>query len=453
MNIFRILAQGDGSINEPNISAFLGYLLNPNEDHGLGSYFLEQFLEQHFVFCNSLNESKNEKTSVNSIYNSLNGVYPLTSKFEIKVFFEQAFKDQDDQNKEVVDIILLLYKIANDGKTETQFINYLKKERDLEHIFLIEVKVKDTSTKKGKNADLGQLEKQIEKSRDKLKTLKDNYSTFDFENKLSAIFVSTGKQSEESNESDKAQKAFVKSYNYDKIQSIPKSHIFWNKPINTNSLLDIYEEKNSILYHSKKKLALVENTEEIEIDEKWRSIQDILNDMIFSDSMRQMALPPYTIDTIKSFLDFIYCGFSYKIKMPPIKARYKDFEEFSKNCSAYLALEKNEIILNIHNQLIHHLYKYNRDERRLDIYSTNTIRYNAPKSNTKAFHISIKGKNKLQIFYKSNVILRLNNVFESTLARTDKLDCWIVDFNYLEENIQELLDIFNKSINYTISTL
>lgn len=33
MNIFKILASGHGSISETNISAFLGYLLNPNEDH------------------------------------------------------------------------------------------------------------------------------------------------------------------------------------------------------------------------------------------------------------------------------------------------------------------------------------------------------------------------------------------------------------------------------------
>jgi len=29
MNIFRILSSNDGSINEPNVSSFLAYLLNP----------------------------------------------------------------------------------------------------------------------------------------------------------------------------------------------------------------------------------------------------------------------------------------------------------------------------------------------------------------------------------------------------------------------------------------
>ena len=40
MNIFKILASGNGTIKEPSVSAFLGYLLNPKEDHGLGDAFL-----------------------------------------------------------------------------------------------------------------------------------------------------------------------------------------------------------------------------------------------------------------------------------------------------------------------------------------------------------------------------------------------------------------------------
>ena len=45
MNIFKTLASGSGSINEPNVSAFLGYLLNPKEDHGLGDAFLKKIFE------------------------------------------------------------------------------------------------------------------------------------------------------------------------------------------------------------------------------------------------------------------------------------------------------------------------------------------------------------------------------------------------------------------------
>ena len=44
MNIFRILSSNDGSINEPNVSSFLAYLLDPNEDHGLSSLLLQEIL-------------------------------------------------------------------------------------------------------------------------------------------------------------------------------------------------------------------------------------------------------------------------------------------------------------------------------------------------------------------------------------------------------------------------
>ncbi len=42
MNIFKILARGDGNLKEPNLSAVLSYLLNPDEDHGLADSLLRE---------------------------------------------------------------------------------------------------------------------------------------------------------------------------------------------------------------------------------------------------------------------------------------------------------------------------------------------------------------------------------------------------------------------------
>ncbi len=42
MNIFKILASGDGNLKEPNISAFFAYLLNPKEDHRLDDLLLRK---------------------------------------------------------------------------------------------------------------------------------------------------------------------------------------------------------------------------------------------------------------------------------------------------------------------------------------------------------------------------------------------------------------------------
>lgn len=44
MNIFKVLASGEARLKEPNVSAFLAFLLHPTESHGLGSKFLERFL-------------------------------------------------------------------------------------------------------------------------------------------------------------------------------------------------------------------------------------------------------------------------------------------------------------------------------------------------------------------------------------------------------------------------
>ncbi len=140
MNIFKILANGDGSINEPNVSAFLGYLLNPYEDHGLGHLFLHRFLNKYF-------EKDNQDK----------GVYFQTDKYDYEILFEQAFIDENKEikNKEIVDIVILCFE-NNKGKTKEQITqNILKKENKIEHkieqeikhIFLIENKIKDSSKK------------------------------------------------------------------------------------------------------------------------------------------------------------------------------------------------------------------------------------------------------------------------------------------------------------------
>lgn len=45
MNIFNVLSQGKSRLHEPSISAMLGYLLDPNQDHGLRDTFLRSFLK------------------------------------------------------------------------------------------------------------------------------------------------------------------------------------------------------------------------------------------------------------------------------------------------------------------------------------------------------------------------------------------------------------------------
>jgi hypothetical protein len=44
MNIFTVLSQGKGRLNEENLSAMLGFLLSPTQTHGFGDTFLRLFL-------------------------------------------------------------------------------------------------------------------------------------------------------------------------------------------------------------------------------------------------------------------------------------------------------------------------------------------------------------------------------------------------------------------------
>lgn len=65
MNIFNVLSQGKGSINEENMSAMLAFLLLDSQTHGLGNVFLKRFLmlisekANHMVDFNNLINDKN----------------------------------------------------------------------------------------------------------------------------------------------------------------------------------------------------------------------------------------------------------------------------------------------------------------------------------------------------------------------------------------------------------
>lgn len=51
MNLFTVLSQGRGRLNEDNLSAMLGYLLAPSQTHGLGDSFLRPFLHSLGEAC------------------------------------------------------------------------------------------------------------------------------------------------------------------------------------------------------------------------------------------------------------------------------------------------------------------------------------------------------------------------------------------------------------------
>lgn len=86
MNIFKVLSRGHGRVSETNVSAFIGFLLNPNEQHGLGKEFLSRFLE----VIKSKIEEDNEVFS--SIYVNDQISKELVQKFNIDIAIEKLYK-------------------------------------------------------------------------------------------------------------------------------------------------------------------------------------------------------------------------------------------------------------------------------------------------------------------------------------------------------------------------
>ncbi len=213
MNIFKTLASGSGSINEPNVSAFLGYLLNTKEDHGLGDTFLRKFLEPLLKENNS-SGLKGRNLSIRS-------------NFEMEVILEQAFKKDSDSNddnnsddsKQIVDIVILCYeKESQQGQFLAEEIIKQKKDgkRDkLKHIFLIENKINDGSVTPK------QLENQFKQTIDKLIEL----DIKNAEELVSVIFVTPeGKNSKEAfsnfDETNNKKRLFWHTNNGDSISKI-----------------------------------------------------------------------------------------------------------------------------------------------------------------------------------------------------------------------------------------
>ncbi|MBO5532235.1 MAG: PD-(D/E)XK nuclease family protein [Fibrobacter sp.] len=64
MNIFKILSSYDGSIKEPNISSFLAYLLDLDEDHGLSDLLLmsviQEFKNKNPLFFGKIKKNLNQ---------------------------------------------------------------------------------------------------------------------------------------------------------------------------------------------------------------------------------------------------------------------------------------------------------------------------------------------------------------------------------------------------------
>ena len=96
MNIFKILSSNAGRINEPNISSFLAYLLDPNEDHGLSTRLLDLIVDDYRAV-----DSRFFK-NLGSLSN-----YRIEIKPEYKVFSDS---EKCERKKRFIDIVVGIYE-------------------------------------------------------------------------------------------------------------------------------------------------------------------------------------------------------------------------------------------------------------------------------------------------------------------------------------------------------
>lgn len=103
MNIFEVLSQGKSRLHEPSVSAMLGYLMNPMENHGLGDIFIREFLK--------MLDANSTKDNFGKV---LNRAHRINAIIELEVQYAHLGKRNDidvqiqllDQGKETHRIII-----------------------------------------------------------------------------------------------------------------------------------------------------------------------------------------------------------------------------------------------------------------------------------------------------------------------------------------------------------
>lgn len=224
MNIFKVLANGDGSINEANVSAFLGYLLDPKADHALGFEFLKLFLEP-----------------------VLDGEDFDIDKYDYQIFYEQAFRE-GSSSKQIVDVVIVCYSTEQGTGKESFVKEFLKNNKTVERLFLIENKIRAGSM------TTGQLMAQFQSSVSELKGDLE-------EEQIYSIYVTP--------EDDKL------SAEFEQASSINPTHILWDS-----------------------------------IGSEVTTIKSMLKEILQRESQGDAeALNEYTNHTIKAFIQFIATDF------------------------------------------------------------------------------------------------------------------------------------------------
>lgn len=200
MNIFRILSSNDGSINEPNVSSFLAYLLNPNEDHGISSLLLQEILND----ITELDETFLSKIKYNNRITDLSKY----SGFSINVIPELSVNLEVKGKRKRRDIDIII-EIIDD---RTNAIIYS---------ICIENKITD-----------GSINKKDSQLEDELIGIQNYYAESDFNPEIYVIYL-TPSPSE------------ISSFSFNKLDYDKKYHLYWSENENSifNKILKVFNDE------------------------------------------------------------------------------------------------------------------------------------------------------------------------------------------------------------------
>lgn len=271
MNIFRILSSNDGSINEPNVSSFLAYLLDPNEDHGISSLLLQEML----IDITETNKDFLSKIQYNNRIADLSKYsgYSINIIPELSVNLEKKGK----RKRRDIDIIIEI----TDNKTN-----------EIIYSICLENKITDSSIIK----DDSQLE-------DELKGLENYYSEGNFSPEIYIVYLTPTPSN-------------ASSYSFEKLEYDKKYHLYWDNDDNSvfNKLIKIFNsEKDGLIdpinnqssYLIKSFLSFIktnfksyieEKTEKLEKKNYGKPVIDLLKD--FSTTLNPNQ--EYKIDFVKN---------------------------------------------------------------------------------------------------------------------------------------------------------
>lgn len=267
MNIFKILASNDGSINEPNVSSFLAYLLDPNENHGLDSVFLEYFLAP--ILLNH-REAFKELIIQNRVRDlSKRSPFEIRVQAEIKVVLESEGERSKTRD---IDILIEIF--------------HRKQPNRPRFSFCVENKIKDGAINKGSHQLFEEISGLINLYTDQYEGQTSTSEAFPA---VALIFLTPKKTKRAVEEFQELEHQLTASR-----LDIPRYHMTWG-------LEDIQEEGN---HHV---TAMLNKTLQEEAAGNIEPVYD------------------YTKHTVKSFLTFIKSDFqSYKEEKSAITER-KDY--------------------------------------------------------------------------------------------------------------------------------